>query len=85
MDTNKITITHNQHEMENVRFRVPDQQLGTVCHHSPLHELTDTNTFKRQLKPFFLNKHNNRSNTSAVLRFTFHVVLFCTVFAIFNF
>ena len=29
-----------------LRFRVPDQQLGTVCHH----ELTDTKTFNRQLK-----------------------------------
>jgi len=40
MDTNKITITHNQHKMENVRFRVPDQQLGTVCHHHCMNSLT---------------------------------------------
>jgi len=52
---------------------------------SSLHELTYTQTFKRQLKTFlFQQALQYKEQMSAVLKPTFYVVLFSIVFTIFN-
>jgi len=59
-------------------FRIGStSDLAWDCLPSSLHELTDTNTFKRQLKHFFFNRHTNRCHTICQLCLGLHFTLLC--------